>query len=59
SKYEASNHKTYNISLSRTCMNCHKDKEEFCDQCHNYAGVTNKCWDCHIYPKEIKEGRLK
>jgi hypothetical protein len=53
SKYEASNHKTYNISLSRTCMNCHKDKEEFCDQCHNYAGVTSKCWDCHIYPKQL------
>jgi len=51
--YESSNHKTYNKSLSKTCMNCHKDKEEFCDQCHNYAGVTNKCWDCHFYPKQL------
>ena len=35
-------------------MNCHTDKTKFCDQCHNYAGVTNKCWDCHIYPKQVK-----
>jgi len=54
--YLASNKKTYTMSLNRTCMNCHTDKTEFCDQCHNYMGVTNKCWDCHMYPKEIKKG---
>ena len=54
--YLASNKKKYLMSLNRTCMNCHTDKTEFCDQCHNYMGVTNKCWDCHIYPKEIKKG---
>lgn len=53
--YLASNKKSYTISLTRTCMNCHTDKAEFCDQCHNYAGVTNKCWDCHKFPKEIKK----
>ncbi len=57
--YTASNKKTYAMDLNRTCMSCHRDKTKFCDQCHNYAGVTNKCWDCHIYPKEVKEGRLK
>ena len=53
--YLATNKKTHLMSLNRTCMNCHRDKGEFCDQCHNYVGVTNKCWDCHIYPKEIKK----
>ncbi len=54
--YLASNKKRYIMSLNRTCMSCHTDKVEFCDQCHNYVGVTNKCWDCHIYPKQIKKG---
>jgi len=53
--YQSSKKKAYTISLNRTCMNCHTDKGEFCDQCHNYMGVTNKCWDCHMYPKEIKK----
>ena len=52
--YLASNKRKYNMSLTRTCMNCHRDKTKFCDQCHTYMGVTNKCWDCHIYPQEIK-----
>ncbi len=56
--YQATNKKTYNMSLTRTCMNCHKDKIKFCDQCHTYMGVTNKCWDCHIYPKELKRDKV-
>jgi hypothetical protein len=57
--YTASNQKIYTMDLNRTCMNCHKDKTKFCDQCHDYAGVTNKCWDCHIYPKQVKEERIE
>ena len=52
--YLAGNMKTYTMSLTNTCMNCHKDKGEFCDQCHNYIGVKPQCWDCHAYPKEMK-----
>jgi hypothetical protein len=52
--YLASDSKTYTMSLTRTCMNCHKDKGEFCDQCHNYMGVKPRCWDCHNYPKGIQ-----
>ena len=51
--YVASNQKKYLMSLNRTCMKCHTDKTKFCDECHNYAGVTNKCWDCHLYPKQF------
>jgi len=51
--YRATDQKMYLMSLNRTCMNCHTDKTKFCDQCHDYMGVTNKCWDCHIYPKQF------
>jgi hypothetical protein len=51
--YRATNHKTYLMSLNRTCMNCHTDKTKFCDQCHNFMSVTNQCWDCHLYPKQF------
>lgn len=44
----------YEKSLSYTCLDCHQNKDKFCDQCHNYMGVTPYCWDCHIVPKEIQ-----
>ena len=40
-------------SLSLTCMKCHSDKTEFCDKCHDYAGVEPYCWDCHVAPEEV------
>ena len=50
--YTSSEGKTYYKSLQVTCMECHSNKSKFCDSCHNYAGVTPFCWDCHIAPKE-------
>jgi len=50
--FVASDEKQYNISLSNTCMKCHSNKKDFCDQCHNYAAVSPYCWDCHVEPKE-------
>lgn len=44
--------KTFKMSLTDTCLDCHSEKAEFCDKCHNYASVTPYCWDCHIDPKE-------
>jgi hypothetical protein len=38
----------YNMSLSNTCLDCHSNKEQFCDRCHDYASVRPYCWDCHI-----------
>ena len=47
--------KEFEMSLSNTCLDCHANKTEFCDRCHNYTSVTPYCWDCHIdNPKEIK-----
>ncbi|MHC4472865.1 MAG: sulfate reduction electron transfer complex DsrMKJOP subunit DsrJ [Planctomycetota bacterium] len=41
-------------SLTRTCMSCHANKAEFCDQCHDYVGVKPYCWDCHLEPGGVK-----
>jgi hypothetical protein len=41
----------YEMSLTRTCMSCHKSKEKFCDRCHDYTAVDPYCWDCHVEPK--------
>jgi len=47
--------KEFNMSLSNTCLDCHSNKEEFCDKCHDYASVRPYCWDCHIAnPKEAE-----
>jgi hypothetical protein len=40
--------KQFDMSLSNTCLDCHSNKAEFCDRCHNYASVRPYCWDCHI-----------
>lgn len=41
----------YEMSLTRTCMGCHKQRANFCDRCHTYADVKPYCWDCHVEPK--------
>jgi len=45
--YTASDGKEWDISITGTCLSCH-NKAEFCDQCHNYEGVTPNCWSCHF-----------
>jgi len=50
--YEAENGNKYDMSLSRTCMDCHSNKSEFCDSCHHYAGIDPYCWNCHVEPEE-------
>ena len=53
--YVSPSGKEYNMSLSNTCLDCHSNKTEFCDRCHDYASVRPYCWDCHIdNPKESK-----
>ena len=38
----------FDMSLSNTCLDCHSNKAQFCDRCHDYASVRPYCWDCHI-----------
>jgi hypothetical protein len=40
-------------SLSNTCLDCHSNKETFCDRCHTQVAVDPYCWDCHITPEEV------
>jgi len=53
SVYVNENGQSFKMSLSNTCLDCHSNKKEFCDACHNYASARPYCWDCHIEnPKE-------
>ncbi|MFW6123572.1 MAG: sulfate reduction electron transfer complex DsrMKJOP subunit DsrJ [Thermodesulfobacteriota bacterium] len=45
-------------SLSNTCLGCHSNKAEFCDQCHDYAAVTPNCWGCHLEEPATKAGQV-
>jgi hypothetical protein len=42
----------YRKGLQQACMQCHSNKEKFCDNCHAYTAVNPYCWDCHLTPKE-------
>ncbi len=48
------------VSLSGACMEqCHKNKAEFCDRCHGYAGVEEPyCMDCHVDPAKVRRSGL-
>ena len=49
--YLASDGQEYRMSLTGTCMDCHSNKAQFCDSCHDYAGVEPDCWSGHISPE--------
>ena len=50
--------KKFTASLTNTCMNCHSDKAEFCDKCHNFVAVVPNCWGCHQEPaKKMAEAK--
>lgn len=43
--------KVWKASLTKTCLNCHTNKAQFCDSCHKEASVKPACWNCHVDPK--------
>ena len=47
--------KEFEMSLTKTCINCHSNKAKFCDQCHNYLGVSPYCWECHVDPQSLEK----
>ena len=49
------NGKTWEINLQNTCMDCHSNKVDFCDKCHDSNSVDPYCWDCHVEPKGIQQ----
>lgn len=50
--------KQYRKGLQTACMQCHSNKEKFCDSCHNYAAVQPTCWDCHLTPVEAAKKEI-
>lgn len=52
--YTSPTGKKFEMSLTKTCTNCHSNKTQFCDQCHDYLGVTPYCWDCHVEPPQME-----
>ena len=53
--YTAKDGRTFEKSLTGSCIRCHSNKEQFCDRCHNYVGAKPSCFDCHIVPAEVKK----
>jgi hypothetical protein len=42
---------SHEMSLSKTCLRCHADREKFCDHCHSTLSVAPSCWECHDAPR--------
>ncbi|MFO8174726.1 MAG: sulfate reduction electron transfer complex DsrMKJOP subunit DsrJ [Gemmatimonadota bacterium] len=40
----------YQMSLTKTCLDCHESRDNFCNRCHDYVNVTPTCWECHTTP---------
>jgi hypothetical protein len=52
--YKAADGKNHAISLTGTCLNCHSNKGQFCDRCHDTTAAKPRCWSCHIVPEEVR-----
>jgi hypothetical protein len=61
--YVAPGGEKYDMSLETECFRCHSNKAEFCDRCHNYAGLEKAtdpyCFSCHVVPGEKNPGAGK
>ncbi len=53
--YKATDGRTFEKSLTGTCIQCHSNKEQFCDRCHNYVGAKPTCFSCHVVPGEVNK----
>lgn len=49
-EYISSTGETYQKSLTKTCLGCHENRDNFCTRCHDYADVQPTCWECHTTP---------
>jgi hypothetical protein len=37
------------------CADCHRNRAQFCDRCHEAASVALDCFGCHFYPETAAE----
>jgi hypothetical protein len=57
-EFKSPDGKLYLASLSKTCLECHSNKADFCDKCHNYVAVVPNCFGCHLEPgKKLVEAK--
>jgi [DsrC]-trisulfide reductase subunit J len=49
--WESSTGRSWDMSLTGTCLKCHTNTETFCTRCHDYADVQPTCWSCHVVPQ--------
>src|SRR5680860_1479279 len=38
--YTAADGQVYLMSLTKTCLTCHDNRDDFCTTCHDYSNVT-------------------
>jgi|GEM_PF-737101 len=41
------------------CGDCHTNRDQFCDRCHEAASVRLDCYGCHYYPERVAERELE
>lgn len=41
------------------CGDCHVNRDQFCDKCHDAASVILDCWGCHYYLTAEEEAELE
>ena len=51
-EHTGSDGRRFRRSLTDTCLDCHSNKQSFCDRCHDYTAVRPNCWNCHVAPPE-------
>lgn len=49
-EYVSRSGKRFYPGLTQTCLDCHDDRDNFCNRCHEYVHVTPTCWECHTTP---------
>jgi hypothetical protein len=49
--YVSSSGRKFEKSLTRTCLECHSNKAQFCEECHKSVAVKPYCWGCHLVPE--------
>lgn len=37
------------------CRECHPNKDQFCNKCHDTVSLYPDCWGCHYYPDHVEE----
>lgn len=50
-EYASTSGRTWEMSLTGTCLGCHASSEAFCTRCHDYADAKPTCFDCHVVPE--------